>query len=66
MFRFENCVTSKCAKFEKKPCTIYKWVILSKLSHFKLFELNTSYYRVFDALSENHKIIEIERTQLKL
>ncbi len=43
----------------------YKWVILSKLSRFKLIELNTLFYRVFDGLSENHKIIEIERTKLK-
>ncbi len=53
-------------KCEKKPWAIYKWVILSKLSRFELFELNTSSYRVFDGLSENQKIIEIEQTKLKL
>ncbi len=44
----------------------YKWVVLSKLSHFKLFEQNASSDRVFDGVLENHKIIEIEQTELKL
>ncbi len=43
-----------------------KWVKLSKSGRFKMFELNTSSYRVFYGLSENHKIIEIEQIKLKL
>ncbi len=43
------------------PKTVgYKWVKLSKSACFKFFELNTSSYKVFNGLSENHKIIEIE------
>ena len=38
----------------------YKWTILAKLGHFKIFKLNTSFYRVFHGLSENYKITEIE------
>ncbi len=34
----------------------YKWVILLKQSHFKLFELNTYFYGVFYGLSENYKL----------
>ncbi len=52
-----------CENLEKP---FHQWVMLSKLSRFKLFQLNTSFYRVFDGLSENHKIIEIGHTKLKL
>ena len=44
----------------------YKWVILSKLSHFKNLLLKMQVCRVFCGLSENHKIIEIEQAKLKL
>ncbi len=47
--------------FEKKTMDyMYKWVKLSKSGNLKKIELNTSFYRVFYRLSENHKIIEIE------
>ena len=44
----------------------YKWVILSKLGHFKHFELKTLFYRVFYGLSEYQKNIEIGQIKLKL
>ncbi len=48
-------------------CTMdCKWVKLSKIRPVKIFELNTSSYRVFYGLSENHKIIEIGQIKLKL
>ncbi len=44
----------------------YKWVILWKLGRFKFFNSNTSSYRVFHGLSEDHKIIEFEQEKLIL
>ncbi len=44
----------------------YKWVKLSKFDRFETFELNIPSDRVFSGLSENHKIIQIGPTELKL
>ncbi len=44
----------------------YKWVKLSKLGCFEIFELNISSDRVFHELSEYLKIISIGRTEHKL
>ncbi len=44
----------------------YKWVKLSKLSCFEKYELNILSCRACSWLSENHKIIQIGRTELKL
>ncbi len=39
-------------------------MILPNWAVLKHFELNTSSYRVFYGLSENHKIIEIEQMEI--
>ncbi len=39
---------------------------MPKLVYFEKFELNISSCRVFCGLSENHNIIEIEQSELKL
>ncbi len=44
----------------------YKWLILSKSGRFYYFKLKTFFYRVFCGLSENHEIIEIGLTEIKL
>ncbi len=44
----------------------YKWVKLSKFGSFANYELNLPSDRVDSELSENHKIIEIRPTELKL
>ncbi len=60
-------VATNVPSFEKnRGLYIYKWVKLPKSDRFNIFELNTSSYRVFYGLSENHKIIEIEQIKLKL
>ena len=65
MFRFRLLSSQKWRIFEKKT-TNYKWVILSKLGHFKHFELKTLFYRVFYGLSKYQKNIEIGQIKLKL
>ncbi len=44
----------------------YKWVNLSKLGFLKKIELNIPSDRGFSGLSENHKIIRIRPSELKL
>ena len=54
------------AIFDKKPWTIYKWMILSKSGHFENIELNIPPNRVFCGLSEYLKIICIGWIEHKL
>ncbi len=46
------------ADFYQKPWT-YKWVKMPNLGCFKIFQLNTWSCRVFNGLSENHKIFKL-------
>ena len=51
-----------CSDFEfllGQKQLIFEWVILSKLSFFEHFELNTLFHLVFYGLSEYQKIIGI-------
>ncbi len=56
---------SNCVHFWWKTMD-YMWGKLSKMSHFKNCELSIPSGRVFSGLPENHKIIQIGPTELKL
>ncbi len=56
---------SKCSYFVEKTMD-YKWVKLSKLGCFENVELKMPSGRVCSGLSENHKIIPIGLSKLKL
>ncbi len=56
---------SKWSHFRGKTMD-YKWVKLAKLAVCKNVELKMQSERVFSGLSDNHKIIQIGPTELKL